>query len=152
MGYLPAKCILKLKINFENEDKDFVSFSKLISGTHAGSVQKRSSQRWLFLQVKKLYPHEEIVEDYFHPEISRISGANVQFDIFMIERNIAIEYHGKQHYEDIPSRFSPVETYKHRDVEKQKLCSEHGIQLIVIPYWWDNKLDSLKETLLSKIG
>ena len=139
-GILSSK--LKVQVKFETPNKlaEFIPLSTLLSG----SGQKRSSQRWLFLQIKKLYPHEEIVEDYFHPEISRISGANVQFDIFMIERNIAIEYHGKQHYEDIPSRFSPVETYKYRDLEKQKLCSEHGIQLIVIPYWWDNKLNSLK--------
>ena len=144
-GLLTNKIYSKIKIKFENED--VISISKVLSG----SVQKRSSQRWLFLQIKKLYPHEEIVEDYFHSTISRISGANVQFDIFMIERNIAIEYHGQQHYEDIPSGFSPAETYKYRDSEKQKLCSEHGIQLIVIPYWWDNKIESLKETLFSKI-
>ena len=144
-GLLTNKIYSKIKIKFENEE--VISISKLLSG----SVQKRSSQRWLFLQIKKLYPHEEIIEDYFHPTISRISGANVQFDIFMIERNIAIEYHGQHHYEDMPAGFCPTETYKYRDSEKQKLCSEHGIQLIVIPYWWDNKIESLKETLFSKI-
>ena len=70
----------------------------------------------------------------------------------MIERNITIEYHGKQHYEDIPSGFANVETYKNRDIEKEKICSEHGIQLIVIPHWWDNKLDSLRYFLYSKIN
>ena len=144
-GLLSNKIYSKIKIKFENEE--FISISKLL----AGSVQKRSSQRWLFLQIKKLYPHEEIIEDYFHSTISRVSGLNVQFDIFMIERNIAIEYHGQQHYEDIPVGFCSVETYQYRDLEKEKLCSEHGIQLIVIPYWWDNKIESLKETLLSKI-
>ena len=144
-GLLTDKNYSKIKIKFENEE--VISISKLLTGP----AQKRSSQRWLFLQIQKLYPHEEIIEDYFHSEISRISGANVQFDIFMIERNIAIEYHGMQHYEDIPSGFCSAETYKYRDLEKQKLCSEHGIQLIVIPYWWDNKIESLKETLFSKI-
>ena len=138
---------VQVKFETENEPTKSIPLSTLISG----SFQKRSSQRWLFLQVQKLFPGEEIVEDYFHSEISRISGSNVQFDIFMIERNIAIEYHGQQHYDDIPSGFSSVETYKQRDIEKQKLCSEHGIQLIVIPYWWDNKLDSLRETLYSVI-
>ena len=142
---LTNKIYSTIKIKFENEEE--ISISKLL----AGSVDKRSSQRWLFLQIKKLYPHEEIIEDYFHSDISRQSGFTVQFDIFMIERNIAIEYHGLQHYEDIPSGFSSVETYKYRDLEKEKLCSEHGIQLIVIPYWWDNKIESLKETLFSKI-
>ena len=141
---------LKVNVKFdcpENNTTMLVPFTNLVSG----SINKRSSQRWLFLQIQKLYPNEEIVEDYYHSEISRISGFNVQFDIFMIERNIVIEYHGKQHYEDIPSGFSGVETYQNRDIEKEKLCAEHGIRLIVIPYWWDNKLESLETFLRSKI-
>ena len=148
-GFLNSKNYLETKVKFEgpNETTKLLPLSKLISG----SVQKRSSQRWLFLQIQKLFPHEEIVEDYFHSEISRISGANVQFDIFMIERSIAIEYHGKQHYEDIPSGFGSLETYQYRDLEKEKLCKQYNIHLIVIPYWWDNKLDSLRTFLYSKI-
>ena len=139
----------KIQIKFEgpNNTTEFIPLKKLLRSRH-----KRSSQRWLFLQIQKLFPNEEIVEDYFHSEISRISGFNVQFDIFMIERNIAIEYHGKQHYEDIPQAFNSVETYQHRDREKEKLCQEHGIQLLTIPYWWDNKLDSLRTFLYSKIN
>ena len=150
-GFYNCKNFLKINIAFEspNETTKFIPLSKLISKF----AHKRSSQRWLFLQVQKLFPQEEIVEDYFHSEISRLSGCNVQFDIFMIERNIAIEYHGKHHYEDIPTAgFSSLETYKHRDLEKEKLCEEYGIQLIVIPYWWNNKLDSLKTFLYSKIN
>ena len=148
-GLFNSKIYSEIKIKFETSNgEELVSFSKLISS----SAHKRSSQRWLFLQIQKLFPQEEIVEDYFHSEISRTSGFNVQFDIFMIERNIAIEYHGKQHYEDIPLGFANLDTYKYRDIEKEKLCSKHGIQLIVIPYWWDNKLDSLRTFLYSKIN
>ena len=149
-GLFNSKIYSEIKIKFEtsNGSEELISFSKLISS----SGHKRSSQRWLFLQVQKLFPQEEIVEDYFHSEISRTSGFNVQFDIFMIHKNIAIEYHGKQHYEDIPRVFSNVETYKNRDIEKERICSERGIQLIVIPYWWDNKLDSLRTFLYSKIN
>ena len=149
-GIFNSKLYSEIKIKFETPNKttELIPFSKLFSG----STQKRSSQRWLFLQIQKLFPHEEIVEDYFHSEISRLSGFNVQFDIFMIERNIAIEYHGKHHYEDIPFGFANLETYQNRDIEKEKICSEHGIQLIVIPYWWDNKLDSLRTFLYSKIN
>ena len=149
-GLFNSKIYSEIKIKFDtsNGSEELISFSKLISS----SGHKRSSQRWLFLQIQKLFPQEEIVEDYFHSEISRTSGFNVQFDIFMIERNIAIEYHGKQHYEDIPLGFANLDTYKYRDIEKEKLCSKHGIQLIVIPYWWDNKLDSLRTFLYSKIN
>ena len=145
-----SKKNLNIQVKFEapNKSTEFIPLSTLLC---VESVQKRSSQRWLFLQIQKLFPGEEIIEDYFHSAISRVSGANVQFDIFMIERNIAIEYHGKQHYEDIPKAFSNVETYRHRDFEKQKLCDHYGIKLIIIPYWWDNNIESLKETLLCKI-
>ena len=140
---------VKVKIELENPKKTkYISCSKLISG----SLYKRSSQRWLFLQIQKLFPNEEIVEDYFHSDISRLSGFNVQFDVYMIEKKIAIEYHGKQHYEDLSIAFGSLEAYQCRDLEKEKLCLEHGIQLIVIPYWWDNKLNSLREYLYSKIN
>ena len=108
---------------------------------------KKSSQRWLFLQIQQLFPGEEIVEDYFHPEISRDSGISVQFDIFLINKNIAFEYHGKQHYEDLPSLHHSIEMYQNRDKEKSKLCEKYGIKLIIIPYWWNNRFESLKQSI-----
>ena len=145
---------LNTQIELDHPDKEnkkyFIPLKDLISDLNYNF--KRSSQRWLFLQIQKLFPNEEIVEDYFHSEISRISGSNIQFDVYLMNRKIAIEYHGKQHYEDIPSGFSSLELYQTRDIEKKKLCQDHGIQLIVIPYWWDNKLDSLRETLRSEIN
>ena len=119
-------------VNFDLNKKDF---------------SKRTSQRWLFLQVQKLFPDEEIVEDYFHPEISRETGFAVQFDIFLVNKNIAIEYHGKHHYIDIPEGFAPLHVYQNRDKEKENICKRYDIQLIIIPYWWDNTLDSLRVTL-----
>ena len=116
---------------------------------HSFTGNNKSAQRWLLVQIQKLFPGEEIVEDYFHSDISRDSGFPVQFDIFLIDRKIAIEYHGKHHYEDMPFAFSPIEMYKNRDNEKEKLCLKYGIKLIVIPYWWDNNLDSLNATITS---
>ena len=135
---LALKHSLKQIIQLQNPD------AKISSNNN-----KRSSQRWLFLQIQKLFPNDEIVEDYFHSDIYRDTGFAIQFDIFLIQRNIAIEYHGKQHYEEISAVFSPFEMYKHRDQEKQRLCKEYGIHLIIIPYWWNNRLDSLKATISS---
>ena len=112
-------------------------------------VNTRSSQRWLFLQVQKLFPNDEIVEDYFHSNMSRKTGSTVQFDVFLAKKNIAFEYHGKQHYEDTPS-FPPIELYKYRDNEKNNICKEFGLTLIIIPYWWNNKLDTLKDIIESQ--
>ena len=114
--------------------------------------KKRSSQRWLFLQIQKLFPGEELVEDYFHSEISRNTGFAVQFDIYLTGRKIAFEYHGQQHYEDIPQAFSSLEMYKNRDKEKEILCQAYGIKLIVIPYWWDNNENTLQQTINKKLS
>ena len=151
--YNNMKFLKKCKVNFDSKDgKITKTIKELIEPDKLKRNQKRSSQRWLFLQVQKLFPGEEIVEDYFHSDISRESGFSVQFDVFLIKRNIAIEYHGKQHYEDIPAAFSSLDLYKNRDFEKERLCVKYGIQLIIIPFWWDNKIESLKETLNSKIN
>ena len=112
---------------------------------------QRSSQRWLFLQLQKIFPVEEIVEDFYHSKLSRETGLSIQFDIFLTQRNIAFEYHGAQHYEDISSGFAPIEMYKFRDEEKKKICKNFGITLIIIPYWWDGKLNSLKKTVHDNI-
>ena len=133
--------ILKEKI------KIFKNFDGEESFLHSTSKFNRSSQRWLFIQLQKIFPREEIIEDYYHSEISRTSGFATQFDIFIVKKDIAIEYHGRQHYEDIPSGFGPLEMYKFRDLEKVKLCKEFGVHLIIIPYWWDNSLLSLKKML-----
>ena len=123
--------------------KDQIIRLKFPNFSPSSSLTVRSSQRMLFLQVQKLFPQEEIVEDYFHSELSRQSGFAVQFDIFLVKENIAIEYHGKQHYEDIPA-LAPLEMYKNRDYEKTVLCKKFGIELFVIPYWWDGSIESLK--------
>ena len=109
---------------------------------------KRAVQRWLFLQLKQLFTDNiEIIEDYFHGDLTRISGFPVQFDIFIPSKNIAIEYHGEHHFRDIPSGFGHFEMYASRDNEKIKLCSDYNIKLIAIPHTWDNNVDSLRKYL-----
>ena len=34
-----------------------------------------------------------------------------------------------------------------RDQEKRKACEKAGITLIEIPYWWDDSIETLAETL-----
>ena len=133
-------------------DKKLMNKIPEITFDNSNALNKRSAQRWLFLQVQKLFPDEEIIEDYFHGDISRNSGFAVQFDVFIVKRKIAFEYHGPQHYEDISSGFAGLEMYKFRDSEKMKLCSQFDVKLIVIPFWWDNTSDSLRAELKKIIG
>ena len=95
---------------------------------------KRSGQRILFLIVKKLFPDDEIIEEYLHKELSRISGFSIEFDVFIVNKNIAFEFQGEHHYQDTPS-FGSIEMFLNRDNEKNKLAKEAGIKLIEIPHW-----------------
>jgi hypothetical protein len=55
-------------------------------------------------------------------------------DIWMPEYNIAVEYHGRQHYEPIEF-FGGEDGFiktQERDRRKIALCKEHGVKLIVI--------------------
>ena len=116
--------------------------------TKLNKTDKRSAQRFLYIQVASIFSGVEIIEDYFHSELTRITGFTVQFDIFIPEKNIAFEYHGKHHFEDTPHiGFGSLEMYKSRDIEKEKICKENNIKLVIIPHWWDNSIDSLHKLI-----
>lgn len=139
---LAKYCIFELlQIAFPDENWDEKDISR---------KDKRSAQRYLFIKIQSLFPGEEIVEDYFHSKLSRESGCFVQFDIFIVNKNIAIEYHGKQHYEDHPSNFASLEMYQQRDKEKELLCEKYGIDLKIVPYWWNGEDYSLQLLLNEK--
>ena len=113
---------------------------------------KRSSQRELFLKLHDVYPNYELIEDFYHAELSRISGFSIQFDIFIPEKNLAFEYHGIQHYEDTSSiGLGSLEMYQTRDFEKLQLCLKNNIQLVIIPYSWDKSLASLLQIINSHL-
>ena len=104
---------------------------------------KKSTQRWLVVQLRQLYPNNEIIEEFLFENTTRDSGAVIEFDVFMPELNLAVEYHGEHHFMDIPA-FGPVELYQARDKEKKDLCSLVGVKLVVIPFWWDGSMEELK--------
>ena len=67
----------------------------------------------------------------------------MELDIFIPSLNMAIEYQGEQHYDDIPSGFSYLEIYRSRDQLKSILAKKNEIDLVIIPYWWDHSSSSL---------
>lgn len=75
------------------------------------------SVRWLYIQLRKLFPDEEIYEDYLHPDLkwanathpesnslspspssspSSISSSlnNIELDLWLPQFNLAFEYQG----------------------------------------------------------
>ena len=72
------------------------------------------------------------------------TGYNLELDGYCEELKLAFEYDGEQHYHDFTFRFQKNKTLKEikkRDELKNKLCKEHGIVLIRIPYWKKDDLE-----------
>ena len=104
---------------------------------------KKSQQRWLFICLQKKFPNYILVEDYNPPYPFFETGSLIELDIFIPSLNMGIEYNGEQHFDDFPSAFSPSHLYRFRDEEKKKICSNYGLKLVIVPYWWDLSLFSL---------
>jgi hypothetical protein len=72
----------------------------------------------------------------------------LRFDFYLINKNILIEYQGRQHYlNDDNNNFffneKELHNYKIRDNIKKKFCKKNNIKLIEIPYWDFDKIDKI---------
>lgn len=66
-----------------------------------------------------------------------ITNQNLELDCFSESLKLGLEYNGRQHYEYVPvfhkSR-ADFHNQMYRDQIKKKLCYDHGIDLIEVPY------------------
>lgn len=75
---------------------------------------------------------------------------NIELDVWLPEKRIAFEYQGEQHFHDLVYLFGrggDCEAYSKRDEIKRTKCSELGISIVSVPYWWDNEKDSLTDLI-----
>ena len=75
-------------------------------------------------------------------KISTKMSSQLEIDIFIPSLNMGYEYQGIQHYEDFPF-FGSAESHQLRDHQKKNILSKYGINIIPVPYWWDNSSSSL---------
>ena len=88
----------------------------------------------------------EVLEEYVSQDLQFQSGHNMQFDVFVPKYNLAFEYQGEQHYQDIYSVGNSW-LISQRDNEKRIASISNNITLIEIPYWWDFTKESLQATI-----
>jgi len=76
---------------------------------------------------------------------------NLELDCFDSQMKLAVEYNGIQHYIYTPY-FQKSKAHflnqKYRDDMKQRICKEHGITLINVPY--TVKLKDIKEFIINE--
>lgn len=87
-------------------------------------------QASLTAMVKKLLPGEEIVSEY-------PLGERLRLDVYCPKYQLAVEYHGRQHFEYVEFFHKDAQGYDEhykRDIRKVELCKEKGIALVVFRY------------------
>ena len=93
------------------------------------SQLKKVNETILYKFIKDIYP--DTVLQYRNKFLK-----NQSLDIYIPSKKIAVEYNGEQHYKSI-EYFGGVEKFikqKELDKQKQKICSENGIKLIIWKY------------------
>eukprot|EP01114_Cavostelium_apophysatum_P019197 TRINITY_DN611_c0_g1_i1.p1 TRINITY_DN611_c0_g1~~TRINITY_DN611_c0_g1_i1.p1 ORF type:complete len:842 (-),score=138.94 TRINITY_DN611_c0_g1_i1:636-3161(-) len=107
------------------------------------SQSKSQEKAWNIL--KPLIP--DLLMNYLHPQMVHAkSNANMELDFWSPSLRLALEYQGRQHYE----QSFPVKSLseqRSRDVEKTSACQSLGITLVRIPYWWNGLAEELIATI-----
>ena len=63
------------------------------------------------------------------------------FDFYLPQYNLIIEFDGQQHFKNVG--FMDYETTKENDKIKNQYCQSHNIDLLRIPYWEGNNIESI---------
>ncbi len=122
--------------NAEDEIRGLLGISQITS--------KWISEIELLKIVREIFPDIKVI-----PQASPDWLGLQQFDIFIPEMQLAIEYQGRQHYEPVDF-FGGEEGFlrtQERDKKKARLCSENGIQLVYFRF--NEELG--REVVLSRI-
>ena len=81
-----------------------------------------------------------------------LKNSRQRFDFYLTDRDIAIEYNGKQHYTYIKyfhKNNKGFKKSKERDKRKREYCKKNSITLLEIPYSWkDNTIVAFLDSFL----
>lgn len=79
-----------------------------------------------------------------------INGSMYRFDFYLPQYNLCIEYDGKQHFEPVRYYTQSDEEMKHtfeetqkRDNIKNNYCKDNNINLLRIPYWENENIETI---------
>ena len=112
-----------LKIHWNRLKKERNQYYKQVIQS-GKSTSKWKAEQQVFAIVSHYY--RDAMYQYQTEWLGRLS-----LDVYIPKLNVAIEYQGIQHFEDI-GIFGDFETQKERDERKAILCRDHEVKLI---YW-----------------
>ncbi len=104
-------------------------------------------QSSLTATLQKLLPNEHIENEHH-------VGDRLRLDVYCHAYKLAVEYHGRQHYEYVSRFFESYEDFlraQERDQEKLAKCKELGITMVVFKYNDDLSEDVVYDRLLAAL-
>jgi hypothetical protein len=137
-GGLPAV----LKLVYPDHKWQLSSFSVL---------GKKAMQFKLKSAVAQIFPAARIDEDVHTTQIASWKTIrHLEFDIFLPEYNLALEYQGEQHFQATVPTMRTQQHWEQADAEKMALCQRYGICLIDVPFHdWDGSPASMRARILA---
>lgn len=122
------------------------------------SIEFRESEgeaeirRWLVNHGITNFKQDEVTLPVEDPRCKR---QYLRPDFWLPDYNLFIEYNGEQHYEDIEhfhDGYWTLEDQQIRDEAVRKYCSDHGHNLLEIPYWDFDRIDEILTAQLLNIN
>eukprot|EP01114_Cavostelium_apophysatum_P009073 TRINITY_DN2214_c0_g1_i3.p1 TRINITY_DN2214_c0_g1~~TRINITY_DN2214_c0_g1_i3.p1 ORF type:complete len:535 (-),score=134.61 TRINITY_DN2214_c0_g1_i3:1649-3253(-) len=109
------------------------------------------AQRLVFDILRANVPSDtQILVNYKHPKLLHEGSSQaMELDLYIPKLNLAVEYQGKHHFEQIKGS-EQIRRQIERDEEKMRACENNGIDLVVIPYWWNSSESQLFATIRKK--
>jgi hypothetical protein len=111
--------------------------------------QQLGLSRWireaeLYQVIKRIFPDDLVLREASPPWLGR-----QRLDVFLPQRNIALEYQGEQHYQPVSvfgGSDALVRTIE-RDALKKRLCEENSVELVYVRFSDPITTSSLKHRL-----
>lgn len=100
----------------------------------------RSNGEYKIHQILNRYHIEYEVQKIFD-DCKNINA--LPFDVYIPAKRCAIEYDGEFHYKVIPKLQNNLKGQQIRDQIKTEYCASHNIDLIRIPYWEKDNIESI---------
>ena len=96
-----------------------------------------TSETILYYIIECLFPNKKILRHY-RPDFLQ----GLEFDIFIKELNVAIEYQGIQHFQPVKhwGGKEALEKLQERDKRKREICNSSGI--IIVYFKYDEELSN----------
>ena len=82
-----------------------------------------------------------------------LNKGNLRYDFYLPDRNIAIEYDGPQHFQQVEYFQKTRQDFlkaQERDRRKNNYALAHGIPLYRIPYWEMDNLNCIEDLFQEK--